>query len=304
MKFLLLFAVNIFLFACTSHAWTFVWHDTDNDAHVELGTRSTDCSKIDMSKGKQYKWDPEDSEYCIHLFTDDKCKTRNGWSCLIWGPRNLGQPWVRSYLVNKEDGIGDDETTTTTSTTMKKPTATGSQSSKSESTNSASRGTTTTVTSTTLSKEASSTPQTSATAGPSQTTPAAAETAAPPPPSEGGSSLSGGEIAGVVIGTCAGVGIIAAFGLLAYRRRRSKNSSSPPNNNDRSPEYGGGVPPAPKPSYPTELDSKPTSPANYPPPPFSSEKEAVGYAKHPVELPDTSPMAEMPGSPGRPYWQR
>ncbi|EDN07241.1 predicted protein [Histoplasma mississippiense (nom. inval.)] len=60
-----------------------------------------------MSKGKQYKWVPEETQFCIHMFADDKCGDENGWSCLVWGPRNLGQSWVRSYIVNTIDGNGN-----------------------------------------------------------------------------------------------------------------------------------------------------------------------------------------------------
>ncbi|KKZ65023.1 hypothetical protein EMCG_09078 [[Emmonsia] crescens] len=119
--------------------------------------------------------------------------------------------------------------------------------------------------------------------------------------------MSGGGIAGTVIGACAGVGLLAALGFLAYRRRQAKNTAQPFNNYDSSPESQDervAFAPAQKHGYfPSELDSRAASPGGYPPPPFyaAAEKEAGGYSNwgHVAELADNSaiPMAELPASP-------
>ncbi|KAL1952975.1 hypothetical protein VTO42DRAFT_3798 [Malbranchea cinnamomea] len=313
MKSLLLVALNAVLFVTGSLAWTFVWHDADGHAHVELGTSSQECTRIEMPKGKQYKWDPEDSEYCISLFADDECETRNGWSCLIWGPRNLGQPWVRSFLVNKEDGVGDDEITTIpptatgTGSGTRFPSSSSSSSSEPTANSTASRDTGETVTPTTLPPDSASATQ----ASPTTVSTAVATETTEPQADGGGSALSGGEIAGVVVGTCAGVGIMATFGLLAYRRRRAKAAQL---GDDGAPsvERGGAAPPPPRPDYP-ELDSQPASPITHPPhlsaaapiqpQTYNSEKgEAMGDAlhrPHVAELPDTSLTFERLDSHGK-----
>ncbi|KAK2802997.1 hypothetical protein FQN51_004024 [Onygenales sp. PD_10] len=285
-----------------AHAWVFRWHDRSNEAHIELGTRSQACKKIDLTKGRQYKWDPEGSKYCVHLFSDEECSDRNGWSCLVWGPRTLGQPVVKAFMVDKEDGKGDDETTSKTATTTDTKTATTTAA-----------ATTGTGTATTLSTQ--TTPASPSQTGPS---PAPAETA---PPSDTSSSPSGGSIAGIVIGVLVGAGLFAALGLILYRRRRRQKQASGPNVYPLPPQPEDGVPPAPKPDYATELESslkKPTelesslkSPTELEsPPPFSpgagsDEKEppVAGYyggkPKAPVELPDNSVVAEMQGSPAK-----
>ncbi|KAK2807015.1 hypothetical protein FQN50_005589 [Emmonsiellopsis sp. PD_5] len=291
----------------TAHAWVFRWHDPSNEAHIELGTRSQACKKIDLIKGKQYKWDPEGSKYCVHLFSDEKCEDRNGWSCLIWGPRTLGQPVVKAFRVDKEDGKGDDETTSKTATATATDTKTAT-------TTAATTTGTGAGTATTLSTQ--TTPASPSQTGPTQSlSPAPAQTA---PPSDTSSSPSGGSIAGIVIGVLVGAGLLAALGLILYRRRRRQaKQASQPNVYPLPPQPEDGLPPAPKPEHPTELESslkQPTeleSPVKEPPPPFSpgagsDEKEAVvagyygGKARGPVELPDNSVMAEMQGSPVSP----
>ncbi|OJD15140.1 hypothetical protein ACJ73_09005 [Blastomyces percursus] len=276
-----------------------------------------------MSKGKQYKFDPQGTEFCVHMFADDECQDENGWSCLVWGPRNLGQPWVRSYLINTIDGNGNNRASkrlpsaSTSTTTSKKndPTATDTKSSKepiptgNETSTSRKTGeTATTAEPTTLSTQGSTTTQgTDGTTGPSPTDQGDPE-AASPGPSEGDPSMSGGAIAGTAIGVCAGVGILASFGFLAYRRRRKKTDTAPPVNSfDNTlppppPEKPAQFSPTQKHEYhpsPSELDSKPTSPGGYPPPPPFSvvEKDAGSHSSwaHVAELPDNSaaPIAEL-----------
>ncbi|PGH05215.1 hypothetical protein GX51_03114 [Blastomyces parvus] len=334
MKSLLLFTFNILLLVGLSHSWSLLWHDVDNDEHLHSGETTKGCTKIDMSKGRQYKFDPKGTEFCVHMFADDKCEEENGWSCLVWGPRNLGQAWVRGYLINTFDGHGNNRASkklpspTTTTSKKKDPPATDSERSKKPeptanptSTSRKTGDTATTTAPTTLATHGSTTAEgTDGITGPSPTDQGDPEPASsgpgssPPPsqPSEGGSSMSGGAIAGTAIGVCAGVGVLAAFGFLAYRRRRTKTDTAPPVNSyddplpPPPPEKPASYAPAQKYEYhpsPSELDSKPTSQGGYPPPPpFSAvEKDAGSHSNwaHVAELPDNSSaaIAELPASP-------
>ncbi|KAG5289265.1 hypothetical protein I7I48_08547 [Histoplasma ohiense] len=371
MKSLLPFSLNILLLVGLSHAWTFLWHDEDNKEHLHSGGTTKGCTKINMSKGKQYKWVPEETQFCIHMFADDKCGDENGWSCLVWGPRNLGQSWVRSYIVNTVDGNGNNRApekpspppqqkpspppqqkpspppqqkpsppqqedpqppqpppraTTAGKNDPPPPTRKNEPSKKPEPTGdraSVGAGTEGPAAATTSSTRGSLTPQeTDGTNEPSPTYHGAAAAAASGPsssspsssPSEGGSSegsssMSGGGIAGVAIGACAGVCLLAALGFLAYRRRKTKTNAVAQvnhyNNLSAEPSYEPELfAPAQKPGYhPSELDSKPTSLGGYPPPSFSAvaEKDAGGYSSwgHVAELADNSshPMVELPASP-------
>ncbi|EFR00826.1 hypothetical protein MGYG_03830 [Nannizzia gypsea CBS 118893] len=312
------FVLGVFLFITAADAWSFVWHDTENDAHIENGSGKQACTKIDMDKGKVYTWDPKNSDgYCINLFSDDHCEDRNGWSCLIWGPRKLGQRAVKSFLVNKE---GDELPKPSPSSTSDKPTPTGRTSTDSESsttrksTETSSSGSSTessTETSSTSSSEITSSITSEATSAP--TTGSTSQTSMEMPIETGRPtgrprhphaepSVSGGVIAGAVIASIAGVGGLAFFGYFIFRLRRARAASSPQDTaHDPFPHQ------PPKNGF-QELDSLPTSPATGPQyvPPASiptvmeSEKNgAAGYGHQQpamAELPDTSQVWEMDAS--------
>ncbi|EZF22910.1 hypothetical protein H112_04393 [Trichophyton rubrum D6] len=310
------FVLGAFLFISAADAWSFVWHDTENDAHVETGSGIHSCTKINMDKGKIYSWDPKTSgRYCINLFADDNCADRNGWSCPIWGPRKLGQSYVKSFLVNKEgdelpepsSSTASDKTTSMTRTntdggtsTTRTPTETSSSGSTESST-----GTTSTLSSekTSPTTEVTNTPTTGSTTQTSTETPieTGSNTHRPKHP-HGDPPTSGGVIAGAVIASIAGVGGLAFFGYFIFRLRKARAASPPPETSadpfsPRPPKNGF-----------QELDSLPTSPVTGPPyaPPASiptimepEKTGAVGYGnQHPpmAELPDTSQVWEMDAS--------
>ena len=340
MKLLRVVALNALLFSATSHAWTWHWTDSDGETHLEMEKGMKPCTKMDMPEGSIYKWDPEGSPFCIHLFKDSECKERNGWSCLVWGRRKLGQPWVRSYKVNLMDGDGNEREAPTSTeeetktTSGERPTTTNSDDDDDddEDEDESTRTRTSSASTTSSSDPTESAPSGGAiTEGPS-TTPTSSS-APPAEDSDSGDSLSGGAIAGIVVGCCAGVGIMALFGLLAYRRRRRTGNPDHTPGDDfagagsRAVEVEGkpNTPPPPPPpprNHFSELEaSSPTSPEmQHGPPPFASpvamqgqdqgpqvyasEKGGAGgypYAaqsqkQHFAELPDTSPLPEMAGS--------
>ncbi|KAK2830995.1 hypothetical protein FQN49_007110 [Arthroderma sp. PD_2] len=307
------FVLGLFLLISSANAWSFVWHDTENGAHVETGSGKQSCQKMNMDEGKIYSWDPKSTgRYCINLFSDDNCEDRNGWSCPIWGPRKLGQPWVRSFLVNKEgdelpepSSTESDESTSMTrtssdsesSTTRRSSMTTSTESSKSSAEPTPTSATSETTTSSTT--HATSKPTAKSTSETSMEMPI--ETGEPtrrPKHPHARTSVSGGVIAGAVIASIAGVGGLAFFGYFMYRLRKAKAATP----DDPSPDPFSPRPP--KNGF-QELDSLPTSPVTGPPyaPPASMptilepEKAAAAVYgnQHPpmAELPDTSQVWEM-----------
>ncbi|KAK2842923.1 hypothetical protein FQN49_005986 [Arthroderma sp. PD_2] len=176
----LAFIVIAFLPSVT-HAWTWWWNDGNGDTHIDNGMNNRKCTKMELPEGKQYHWDPEGSMHCISLFSDDSCGDRNGWSCPGWGPRYQGQNVSLSYLVNRN---GEDISSSSSSSTTE-PTATETSTS------------------------ATTTPPPDSTSSP--TSPST------PIPQTGSGALSGGAIAGIVIGAIAMVALVALLCFISYR---------------------------------------------------------------------------------------
>jgi hypothetical protein len=281
MKTSLLFPLALSI-ASSVDAWTFMWHDAQNRSHIETGVGEVECTEMNMVRGMRYTWDPESSPYCINMFRNSDCTERNGLSCPRWGPRLLGQDFVRGWQVTR----------------MADPASTSSTSSSS-----------------------TSTPTPSSTTVPPPVTVTAEPTETPTPtpdPAPKSKSLSGGAIAGVVIGVLAGAAAIVICGLLFLRRQRD----------NRDPDGAGEKGSHDDDKYPVsrdeqqhpakersqELDSQPTSPVA---PPafgaispqvsgqteFTAEKGNIFSAKygnarpHIPELPDNSQIAELEDSP-------
>jgi hypothetical protein len=53
------------------HGWTWTWHDSRNQTHIEEGTGTTKCAEMAMTRGMQYHWNPMDENLCIEAFSDD-----------------------------------------------------------------------------------------------------------------------------------------------------------------------------------------------------------------------------------------
>lgn len=275
--------------AAAANAWTFVFTDTHNSSHVKTGYNTTSCAKMDMERGGYYNWDPEDRDFCINMFPDEHCNpdNRNGYSCPIWPKRHLEQKFVGSWLVNHEKDALDPISSTTTPSSSE-----------------------------TSSAAHASDPTVTVTSKPEKTSAEATESAVPSEDDDddgdGGSSLSGGAIAGVVVGVLAGVAIMAVFGFLAIRRRRQQNRPVSP-----KPPADVGSPPPPPPStgggdaapkyqayqpyhHPSELDSAAASPGTNQSPvptytPYPPEKADVevgyGASRPPMpELANTTPV--------------
>ncbi|EAW12894.1 uncharacterized protein ACLA_013290 [Aspergillus clavatus NRRL 1] len=189
-----------------STAWTLTWRNSTKGATVVHETGSQNCTQIWHQKGQQFSWDPE-GEWCLHFYKDVACTTVGGWSCdgRIWrkdASRDL--PAYDVYAMPPDSvSVNFPSTSTTSSST------TSSAVTTTTTTSSSSRTTTTTPASTT------------ATATP--ISPATTET-----PKSTNTALSGGAIAGIVVGAVAAIAILAAlFFCLGRRNRRAKRADDP-----------------------------------------------------------------------------
>ncbi|KAL5356074.1 hypothetical protein BJX96DRAFT_93806 [Aspergillus floccosus] len=228
-------ALHAISYTPLSNAWTLVWRNETAGATIERQDTTLTCTRIYHEKGEDFSWDPEGA-WCMNFWDEPTCDTRIGYSCdaRVWkkaASRNLSAFDVYPMPVESRRIYGLLSTSTTPS-----PTA---------------AATTLTVT---------PPPATSAT----QT--AEAEGAE----NDSGSSLSGGAIAGIVIGAVAGLALLAALCFFLGKRKPKHMHTAPEVPLSPAP------PPAPAAgagafmsrtdtnrSYPTPYTA-PTQPASFP----------------------------------------
>ncbi|KAJ5987433.1 hypothetical protein N7451_011798 [Penicillium sp. IBT 35674x] len=188
-----------------AHGWTFRYTNSTGDTTILEETGSRNCTKIQLAKNKLFSWDPEGSNECISIYYDDNCETSGGYSCAFWkksASHDFGSIDVSTS--NKAASVSVITTTeTATSTSSSSLTSTtGTSSTASTSSTPSASSTTTSIAATTNSTSSSST-------------------------------LSGGAIAGIVVGVLAGILAIAAI-LFIIRRRNRKNAAAPNLQSDSS----------------------------------------------------------------------
>ncbi|EAU38501.1 predicted protein [Aspergillus terreus NIH2624] len=169
----------------TTSAWTFVWHNAQNNSFVESGSSNYPCTQVANPEGMAFEYDSEEDPTTIYLYGNTNCAGTPGGQADHYLAKAAGN-FIGSFRIV-------DRTKSTTAT----PTST--------------------VTTATTSSTPSATTGTGSAA---QTTAAGVATA------EGGSALSGGAIAGVVVGVVAGVAIIAAVVFFLVRRRRKSAAAA------------------------------------------------------------------------------
>jgi len=170
--------------------WYFTWTDPSNNTHSESDSAPSMCIEIDNPLGKYFDWSASDG-WCIEFWENTNC-TGNpgaGHTCQSWPWRaNAQYHHLRAFRVIANSS----DTTVSTSTSL------------SSTSTSTSASVNTTTSSPTDDTESSSTEN------------------------YGGDSLSGGPIAGIVVGVVAGVAMLAvAVWFFLICRRRQKASIQP-----------------------------------------------------------------------------
>ncbi|KAJ5358863.1 uncharacterized protein N7496_011276 [Penicillium cataractarum] len=271
-------------------AWTFLYTNATGHATILHETGTDNCTQIDLAGGKLFSWDPEDSGLCISIYYDAMCKERGGLTCNAWS-KNASTTFHGIQIYSESDASSASVSTST-------PTPTSSASSTSSST----------LTSTTSSTSTSSTPTSTTTS----TNPATAA-------SGSSSSLSGGAIAGIVIGVLAGVAVVGAL-FFYFGRRNRRNDHVPAGNEQSGPKSGSisGEPHGPyspqasmlpagyvQPPYTDNSDKAPNSSSGMSsvrPAPGSRVVELAGHDRA-VEL-GNSPISELDGQPSEKFSYR
>ncbi|KAJ5145892.1 uncharacterized protein N7515_000456 [Penicillium bovifimosum] len=184
-------------------AWIFSWHNPDGKLLAVQNEGPQDCRKIDNPKGNVFDWSPIEGHWCIFLYTNSDCKEPSaGHTCKTypWSDHASGQHilsfQVKKYTSGIEDSISDSPSTTDANTSSA-PTAT-------------------TPATTDASDAASSSSVTRVSSIPSASSVTSASASA-----DEKHTISGGAIAGIVIGVLAAVAIAGIVVFLIWRRRRN-----------------------------------------------------------------------------------
>lgn len=186
-------------------AWVFSWTNSTGGLLIDHGDAVQSCKAIDNPKGNIFDWDAKGGNFCIYLYNNGNCSDPSaGYTCKAW-------PWSNhvagSYIHSYEIVLNNTDTTSTTSSSS-------STSKTSTSTTSSSTQTSASPVATTAATNTSS----------ATTTPIAANTNTNTSKS---SSLSGGAIAGVIVGVLAALAIAGIlFFFLCWRPRRKTQPST------------------------------------------------------------------------------
>ncbi|KAJ5798862.1 uncharacterized protein N7503_006367 [Penicillium pulvis] len=252
-----------------AHGWTFRYTNSTSDTTILEETGSRNCTKIQLAKNKLFSWDPEGSNECVSIYYDENCETSGGYSCAFW--KKSASHDFGSIDVSTSNKAASVSVITTTET------ATSTSASS--------------VTSTTGTSSAASTSSTFS-ASPTTTSSAATTDS-----TSSSSTISGGAIAGIVIGVLVGILVIAAIFFILRRRNRklaaAANSQSDPS---LQGPYGRQ---ASVPETITTFGPSSTSTAHPAEKSADSALRVFEMPSHnpPVELVST-PINEMEGQPG------
>ncbi|RHZ57066.1 hypothetical protein CDV55_104593 [Aspergillus turcosus] len=177
-------------------AWTLVWRNSTAGATIINENTPENCTQIWHQQGEPFSWDPE-GKWCMHFYKDTACTQIAGYACdgKVWrkdASRNLSAFDV--YPMPPESVSVFYPSTSSKSTTSSSETPTSSA-----------------VTTTAAQSQ-------SATSAAASTTPTATSSS---------SSLTGGAIAGIVIGAIAALAALAALFFFVGRRNRKPAPPDP-----------------------------------------------------------------------------
>jgi hypothetical protein len=239
-------------------AWTLVWRNETTSAEVIDGQDEQDCTQIWHEEGEEFSFDPE-GPFCVKFYHDAQCDRSNGIDC-------SGRMWKQDASQNISAFIVSSmppESMTAAGFTSDTPTPTPTP-------------TSTTTTTTTQ------------TSSPTPTADAAEEDA-----SSDDNDLSGGAIAGIVIGVLIAVALLcAAFFYLGRRTgKKAAAAAAAAAAAGRTNSTSTQQPPPTDPSPPSPSNTHTTMTQNPPPAPSSTSPST----SVPIYTPPD--MAELPKPP-------
>ncbi|KAH8434006.1 EGFR-like transmembrane domain-containing protein [Aspergillus melleus] len=203
----------ILLLTKTAHSWTFVWRN-ESGPNVVHESKPAKCVRIYHEKGEEFSWDPEGA-WCLRIWGEAACENMIGWECEHTQWRKSASRNLSAYDVYVMPKDVQEEFITETRTS----------SSSSETGTTSDRQASTTADSSSATRTGVSTPT------PTPTSDADSDD------DSGGGSLSGGAIAGIVIGAVAGVSVLATlFFLWGRRKPRSIDESGAGVASDTAPQ--------------------------------------------------------------------
>ncbi|RHZ63596.1 uncharacterized protein CDV56_106911 [Aspergillus thermomutatus] len=194
-------------------AWTLTWRNSTAGATIIEENKPENCTRIWHQEGEAFSWDPE-GKWCMHFYKDAACSEIAGLACdgKVWrkdASRNLSAFDVYPMPPDSVSVIfPSTSSTTTTSSPSHTPTSTAVTTTAAESQSATSAAATTTPT------------------GPPSST-----------------SLSGGAIAGIVIGALAALAVLGAlFFFLGKRNRKAAQPENPRATSPQTPQFPPGSP--------------------------------------------------------------
>ncbi|KAE8377985.1 hypothetical protein BDV26DRAFT_200061 [Aspergillus bertholletiae] len=237
--------------SCTN-AWTLTWRN-ETGAFIVDGDSVRNCTRIYHEKGLEFSFNPE-GKWCLKFWDEATCQTQIGKTCegRRWqqiASKNLTA--FNVYAMPPADISANGMASTSTTSTS----------------SASSTSTMTTTTSATTSATPTETPQTE----------------------EGGTSLSGGAIAGIVVGSVAGVAILAALFFFWGRRKRNAAALA---STGTAPASGPEERPLPEPVDPSKSAMSETQTSVSSPHPYGYPASET----HKVELPGEKVGAELSSS--------
>ncbi|OQE16506.1 hypothetical protein PENFLA_c027G08644 [Penicillium flavigenum] len=193
-------------------AWIFSWHEPDGKLLTVQNDVGQDCKLMNNPEGNVFDWTPQEGYWCLFLYGNTHCEEPSeGYTCKTYPwPDHVSSADLLSFTVKNNTSAFE----SSTSSISASPSATNSDTSTSVSpsstdTNSSPTPTVVTTPTADATDAASSSPATSASSRTADN-----------------STISGGAIAGIVVGVLAAVAIAGLIFFLVRRRRQNAAQSS------------------------------------------------------------------------------
>ncbi|KAJ5459239.1 hypothetical protein N7530_011183 [Penicillium desertorum] len=194
-------------------AWIFSWHEPDGKLLTVQNDVGQDCKLMNNPEGNVFDWTPQEGYWCLFLYGNTHCEEPSeGYTCKTYPwPDHVSSADLLSFKVKNNTSAFE----SSTSSISASPSATNAD----PSSTSASPSSTDTTSSPT--PTIATTPTADATSAASSSSATSASTSTDDKP-----TISGGAIAGIVVGVLAAVAIAGLIFFLIRRRRQNAAQSS------------------------------------------------------------------------------